>query len=725
MKALLKKLPLLIVVIGIILFTNCKSESSIDEKVESILKQLTLEEKIGMIHGSGKFTNGGVPRLGIPELRMSDGPCGVRMEMNRDDWGSPDWTNDNGLYLPAGTALAATWDTSLARLMGTALGQEAKIRGKNVQLAPGINIIRTPLCGRNWEYMSEDPFFITQMVVPLIQGLQSNGVAACVKHYALNNQEVDRGTIDVNVSERALREIYLPGFEAAVKDAKSLTIMGSYNKFRGQYATYNKYLIMDILKGEWNFKGVVISDWDACHNTIEAAENGLDIEMGTEMKFDEYYMAKPLLDSVKAGKVDIRNIDDKVRRILRLVLELNLLNEKPFDTTGMYAKLAIPERIVVAKKVAEESVVLLKNNGNMLPLNLENIKTIALIGDNADRKHSLGGGSTTLKARYEVTPLEALKKKLGDKIEIKFARGFYAPDIRWGKDEFRNKADEKLAKEAIDLAKKSDLVLYFGGLNHNWGNDAEAADKPDLSLPYGQDNLIKELIKANPKTVVVLLCGSPLDLTPWMDKVPAILQTSFLGMEAGTVITEALLGEINPSGKLTMTFPKKLSDSPEFALGEYPGKDGKVNYNEGLLVGYRYYDTKNVEPLFPFGYGLSYTKFDYSNLILPAEMNLANGKIEVSCEIKNIGKVEGKEIVQLYVHEKECKVERPIKELKAFTKVSLKPGESKKVSLAFDKKAFAYYDDVKKDWVVNPGKFDILIGASSADIRLKGETTIK
>ncbi len=724
-----KTIKFLIIPICLLSLTGY-DKSSTDNKIDKLLSQLTLEEKINMIHASGLFTSGGVPRIGIPELRMSDGPCGIRMEINKENWNPAGWNNDNGTYFPAQTALAATWDTSLARKFGIALGQESKIRGKHIQLAPGINVIRTPLNGRNWEYMSEDPYLISSLVVPLIQGLQSNGIAACVKHYALNNQETERNSIDVNVDERTLREIYLPGFEAAIKDAGSLSIMGAYNQFRRQHAAYNEYLIEDILRGEWGFKGIVISDWGACHSTLEAALCGLDIEMGDhDTPFNQYFMADPLINEIKRGKVDVKYIDEKVKRILYVMHKLNIMNEHKFDTTGMYAKLAAPERIAIAKQIAEESIVLLKNNDNFLPIDISKIKSIAVIGDNATRKHSLGGGSTTVKARYEITPLEALQKKLEGKVQVNFAKGYDVPEPTW-KRIFRpsqslssifDTISEERIKEAVEVAKKSDCVLIFGGLNHNWGNDSEGSDKPSMKLPYGQDKLISEILKVNPRTAVILLCGSPVGLGDWYNSVPALLQNSYLGMEEGNALAEVIFGEINPSGKLTMTFPKKLEDSPANAFGDYPGFLGKEEYKEGLLVGYRYYDTKNIEPMFPFGYGLSYTQFEYSNLTLPKEINNNNDECKVSFDVKNIGTHAGKEISQVYVRDVECSVERPFKELKGFNKIDLNPGETKTITVKLNKRAFQFYDPLKKQWISEPGKFEIIIGSSSKDIRLKGE----
>jgi len=703
------------------------ADQKLQAKADSLLSQLTLEEKIAMIHARTKFSTGAVPRLGIPSLRMSDGPCGVRMEINLDNFDPIGWGNDDGIYLPALTAVASTWNPELAEETGTILGQETRIRGKHIQLAPGINIHRSPLNGRNWEYMSEDPFLISKLVVPLIQGLQSNGVAACVKHFALNNQETNRCTVNVKADERALREIYLPGFEAAVKEGGALAVMGSYNKFRGQYATYNKHLVQDILKGEWGFKGTVISDWDAAHNTLEAGNDGLDIEMGTERPYDKYFMAKPMFDAVKQGLVSEKSIDDKVRRILYVMLKLNAINEAPFDTTGMRAKLAIPKRCMATRKVAEEAIVLLKNSNNILPLDISKMKSLAVIGANAIAKHSFGGGSTTIEARYEITPLEGLQKKLGNKVKINYTPG-YPQTLKSDWQNYDNTLDTispKMIAEAVEVAKKSDYVIIFGGLNHNFKLEAEGVDRKNMKLPYGQDLLISEVVKANPKTIVVLLCGSPVELGGWFHSVPGLLQNSFLGMEAGNALAEVIFGDVNPSGKLPYTFPKKLADSPDHALGEYPGKDGIIHYNEGLYVGYRYYDSKKVEPMFPFGYGLSYTQFKYSDLTVPKEIIGSSDSVVVHFNIKNTGQYDGKEVAQLYIHEQKCTFERPLKELKGFAKVSLKAGETKTVKITLNKRAFQFYNPAKKAWVAEPGIFDLLVGSSSRDIRLKGETILK
>lgn len=706
-----KQIFMLIAGISIFLLNACKTQESVDQKVEKLFSQLTLEEKVSMIHGNTYFTTPAIPRLGIPALHLSDGPCGVREENAPNSWASANWTNDATAYFPALTSLASTWNTDLATEFGNAYGEEAVARGKDIMLAPGINIHRTPLNGRNWEYMSEDPFLVSRMAVNYIKAAQSKGIAVCAKHYALNNQEQDRGTINVEASERALREIYLPAFEAAVKEGGVLSVMGSYNKFRGKFACQNPYLLQDILKGEWGFKGLVMSDWGATHNTMEAATNGLDLEMLPIDSLGNYYLGQPLLDSIKAGKLDAKVIDDKVKRILYVMVKLNIIGKSEPDTTGMAARLGTPEHAKTALKIAEESVILLKNN-QALPLNFKNIKTLAVIGDNATRKHAHGGGSTTIKAKYEITPLEGLQTKLGNTVKISFAQGYNSSrDLK--------ATNQKLIAEAVKTAAVADAVLIFGGLNHEPGLDCEGSDKPDIKLPYGQDELIKAVIKANPNTVVVMIAGSPVEMGTWISDVKGLLYTSYIGMETGTALAETLAGDINPSGKLTYTIPYKLEDSPSYVLGEYPGKNGTEKYNDDIWVGYRYYDTKIVKPLFPFGFGLSYTTFSYGNYKVEQSPKSDSLICTVSFDIKNTGKVDGKEIAQVYVRDLESTLPRPLKELKGFAKVSLKAGESKMVQVILDKRAFQYYDPAKKQWVLEPGKFEILTGSSSDNILLK------
>lgn len=696
---------------------SCKTEETTDQKVQKLFEQLTLEEKVSLIHGNTWFTTPAIPRLGIPALHLSDGPCGVREEINPFNWGEAKWNNDSTAYFPALTSLAATWNTDLATDFGVAYAEEAIVRGKDIMLAPGMNIHRTPLNGRNWEYLSEDPFLTSRLSVNFIRSAQQNGIGVCAKHFALNNQEFERGTINVEVSERALREIYLPAFETAVKEGEVLSVMGAYNKFRGQYACENPYLLQTILKGEWGFRGMVMSDWGATHNTMEAAKSGLDLEMlpweGTK---DSYYMGQPLLDSIKAGKLDAKVIDDKVKRILYVMVKLNLIGKAEPDTTGMQARLGTPNRAKTALRIAEESVILLKNE-QVLPLDLKKIKTLAVIGDNATRKHARGGGSTTIKAKYEITPLEGLQIRLGNSVKINFAQGYaVSKNLKM--------VNRAMIAEAVKAAAESDAVIVFGGLNHEPGNDCEGTDKPDMKLPYGQDELIKAVLKANPNTVVVMIAGTPVDMGVWISEVKGLVYTSYLGMETGTALANILTGDVNPSGKLPYTLPVKLEDSPSYVLGEYPGKNGVVNYYDDLLVGYRYFDTKNVKPLFPFGFGLSYTSFSYENYKVKISGKNESLTCSVSFDITNTGNVDGKEIAQVYVSDPQSAFPRPYKELKGFSKVSLKAGETKRVEVILNERAFQYYNPDKKQWVLEPGTFKILVGASSDNIRLKQEINL-
>lgn len=688
--------------------------TSVEGRIDSLINAMTIEEKVAMIHSESSFTSGGVKRLGIPSWVMSDGPHGVRKE-HGTDYAPDEGAADSATYLPVGVTLASTWNPELGYAYGKVLGAEANNRGKDVILGPGVNIIRTPLNGRNFEYMSEDPYLISKMVVGYIKGVQDQGVSASVKHYAANNQEIERNTIDVQMSERALREIYLPGFKAAVQEGDVNTVMGSYNKFRGQYATHNEYLMNTILKGEWGFKGVVMSDWGAVHNTMEAINNGTDLEMGTDLSlgpnpdYGKYFLGDTVISLVKSGAVDVKLIDEKVRRILRIMFKTHMFDKRQpgaFNTDQHQA---------TALKVAEEGIVLLKNDG-MLPLDLNRIKTIAVIGANGDRKHAGAGGSSQVNAKYEITPLAGIRKIAGDKINV-----VYAPGYEIIKD---GKANAGLIRDAVAAASKADVVIYVGGWIHGFSDawndnafDSESVDKPSMVLPFGQDQLIQAVQKANPNTMVILNSGAASDMNGWVKNVKALIQAWYPGMEGGTALANIIFGKVNPSGKLPMTFPVKLEDSPAHALGEYPGKNGVVNYNEGILVGYRYYDTKKVAPLFPFGHGLSYTTFTYENMTLTK----GNQSATVKFTLANNGKVAGAEVVQVYVKDNVSTVERPEKELKAFSKVFLQPGESKVVELTLGEDAFSYYDENKKQWTLEPGKFTILLGGSSRDIRLSGE----
>jgi beta-glucosidase len=685
-------------------------------KITRLIKKMTLEEKVNMIHASSSFTSGGVKRLGIPELVMSDGPHGVRSEHGRG-YDAIANVNDAGTYLPTGNTLAATWNPALGYAFGAVLGSEAKYRGKDVILGPGINIIRSPLNGRNFEYLSEDPYLVSQMAVGYIKGVQDQGISACIKHFAANNEEADRGTVDVQMSERALREIYLPGFKAAITIGGVNTAMGSYNKFRGQYATENAYLINKILKGEWRFKGVLMSDWGAVHNTMEALQNGTDLEMGTDLNmlpnpnYHKFFMGDTVVSLVKSGKISIALIDDKVRRVLRIMYKTHMLG----GTTRTPGAYNTAEHQQTALKIAEEGIVLLKNEGQVLPLKKAAVKSIAVIGNNADRENALGGGSSQVKAKYEITPLHGLKNLLGNSVNIQYAQGY-----KIAKDAV---ADPQLIQQAVDAATKADAAIIFCGWTHGydynaWGDnafDAEGVDKPNMNMPFGQDELIKAVLKANPNTVVVLMGGGPIDIGQWVGQSKAIIEGWYPGMEGGNALAKILFGEVNPSGKLPMTFPKKLEESPAHKLGEFPGVNGTVHYNEGIFVGYRYFDTYKIEPQFAFGHGLSYTTFDYSKLTLQKG---AGKTAVVKFIIKNTGKVAGAEVAQLYVKQTRPSVERPDKELKAFKKVFLQPGESREVSFILNQDAFSYYDEKKNNWVADAGQYNILVGSSSRDIRV-------
>ncbi|HLP76260.1 MAG TPA: glycoside hydrolase family 3 C-terminal domain-containing protein, partial [Candidatus Paceibacterota bacterium] len=672
----------------------------LESRVEDLLGRLTLEEKISLLHGDSKFTTAAIPRLGIPRRWLSDGPHGVREDIGPDTWNPAGRTDDFATAMPAGICLAATWNPDLGFRVGEAIGQEARARGKDIMLGPGVNILRTPLCGRNFEYLGEDPFLAARMCVGYIRGEQSAGVASCVKHFALNNQEFERGTINVEVDERALRELYLPAFDAAVREAGVWTVMGAYNRFRGQQCCHNDYLLNKILKEEWGFKGLVMSDWSGTHDTRESVFNGLDLEMGTEGKYSNFYLAQPYLDLLKKGEVPMSGLDDKVRRNLRVMLATGVL-----DAQRKPGSINTAAHQTVARQVAEEGIVLLKNEKQTLPLDAGKLKTIAVIGENATRLHSAGGDSSGIKAFYEITSLQGIVSRAGKSVNVIYSEGY------------RKNGGADLAERAVLAAKSADAVIYIGGLNHDRGFDCEGADRKDLKLPYGQDELIQKIVAANPKTVVVLE-GTMVEMDAWLDKVPALLQAWFPGMEGGNALARVLFGDINPSGKLPATFPKKLSDSPAHALGNYPGTNGTVTYAEGVLVGYRWFDTKNIEPLFPFGFGLSYTTFKYSNLkLVPAAGS--NEVVTAQFEIENTGKVAGAEVAQLYVHQKNPRLTRPEKDLKGFKKISLKPGEKQTVSIPLNKAAFAYYDDTKKSWVTDNDSFEILVGGSSRDIRLR------
>jgi beta-glucosidase len=716
---------ILLLLLGSFSLGTLKAQTAFDTaaKIQSLIQQLTLEEKVNMIHASSSFTSGGVPRLRIPEFVTSDGPHGVRPEHGRD-WVLDNNSLDSGTYLPTGVCLAATWNPKLGYDYGAVLGSEAAYRGKNIILGPGINIIRSPLNGRNFEYQSEDPYLVSKMVVGYITGVQDQGISACVKHYLANNQESKRTTINVEMSERALREIYMPGFKAAVQKAGVNTLMSSYNKFRGQWVSHSNYLLNQVLKKEWGFKGLVMSDWDAVHSTSQAYWNGLDLEMGTDLGmmpkpvYGKFYLGDTIVSLIKAGKLPEYLLNDKVRRILYVMYKTGMIESK--QNKGSYNTVAHQQ---TAARVAEEGIVLLKNENNILPFNKSKIKSIAVIGYNAERKQSMGGGSSQVRAFYEITPLIGLRNIGGKKVTVNYAKGYNI--VRNGG------ANQALIDEAVAAAKKSDVVVYVGGSTHGynynvWSDnafDAEDTDKPDMKMPFGQDELLAAILKANPKTVVVLLGGGAVDMNSWLSATPAVLQAWYPGLEGGNALAKIIFGEVNPSGKLPMTFPKKLQDNPSYALGEYPGDTAKsliVHYHDDIYVGYRYYDTYKVKPQFAFGHGLSYTSFVYSDLKVTA-----NGKkATVTFNIRNTGKIAGTETAQLYVHQQNSLLPRPEKELKGFDKIQLGAGEQKTITIELDEEAFKYFNDVQNQWTMDGGTYEILVGAASDQIKLKGSVQL-
>ena len=712
---------------------------SMEQQIENILSRLTLEEKIAMTHAQSKFSSPGVKRLGIPEFWTTDGPHGIRPEVLWDEWDQAGWTNDSCVAFPALTCLAATWNPDMSLLYGKSIGEEARYRDKDVLLGPGVNIYRTPLNGRNFEYMGEDPYLTSKMVVPYIQGVQQNGVAACVKHYALNNQEINRHTTNVIVDDRALYEIYLPAFKAAVQEGKAWAIMGSYNLYQNQHGCHNQRLLNDILKGEWGFDGVVISDWGGTHDTEEAIRNGLDMEFGswtnglsdgTSNAYDNYYLAAPYLKLIKEGKVGTKELDDKVRRILRLAFRTTMNRNKP------YGSLCSEEHYEAARRIGEEGIVLLKNNGNLLPLNLNEMKRIAVVGENAIKMMTVGGGSSSLKVQHEVSPLEGIRRRIGDKAEIVYARGYVGDPsgeyngVKSGQDLTDNRTPEELMAEAVRIAQEADCVIFIGGLNKSAGQDCEDADRKSLNLSYGQDKLIAALAEVNKNIIVVNISGNAIAM-PWVKEVPAIVQAWFLGSEAGNSIASVLVGDVNPSGKLPFTFPASLEDVGAHKLGEYPGvmrTDGNniwdEKYNEGIFVGYRWADKEKTTPLFPFGHGLSYTTFAYGKAVVDKKTCNPDETLTVTVPITNTGKREGAEVVQLYIRDVKSTLPRPVKELKGFKKIKLMPGETCEVAFTIDKEALSYFDDIRHEWVVEPGKFEAILASSAVDVRSKVTFTL-
>ena len=694
---------------------------SLEARVEDALSRMTLEEKVGILHAQSKFSSAGVPRLGIPELWTTDGPHGIRPEVKWDEWDQAGWTNDSCTAYPALTCLAASWSEEMSALYGKSIGEEARYREKDVLLGPGVNIYRTPLCGRNFEYMGEDPYLAGKMAVPYIQEVQKNGVAVCVKHFALNNQEAKRHYYNAVVDDRTLYEIYLPAFKTAVQEGGAWSIMGAYNLFEGEHLCHNNRMLNKILKEEWGFDGVVISDWGGTHNTEQAIANGLDLEMGTGtngldskygQSYNAYNLALPYLERIKDGRASMEVLDDKVRRVLRLNFRTAMNSNKPFGSLNS------PEHNAAARRIAGEGIVLLKNEDNILPIDLEKTKKILVVGENAIKKMTVGGGSSSLKAQHECTPIAGLREAVGDKAQIVYQRGYVGDLLRrynsvdTGIDLTDPRSEEQLIADAVAEAADADLILFFGGLNKSKYQDTEGSDRRSMALPYAQDKMIEALAEVNDNIVVLIVSGNAVAM-PWIDKVDGVVETWFLGSQAGHAIADVLLGKVNPSGKLPFTFPVKLEDNGAHALNAYHKDSLTVEYKEGIFVGYRWAEKHNIKPLFAFGHGLSYTTFEYGE----AKCSKSGAGFKVTVDVTNTGSREGKEIVQLYISDEEASLERPVKELKGFRKVTLAPGETKKVSFEINEDMLKFYDPAQKAWVLEKGKFTAHVGAASDDIR--------
>lgn len=716
---------------------------NIEERIEDALSRMTLDEKIAVIHAQSKFSSAGIKRLGFPDFWTDDGPHGVRPDVLWDEWEQAGQTNDSCVAFPALSCLAATWNPQMARLYGESLGEEALYRNKAMILGPGVNIYRTPLNGRNFEYMGEDPWLASRMVVPYVQGLQSKGVAACVKHYALNNDEDFRHQVNVIVDDRTLHEIYLPAFRAAVTEGHAWGIMGAYNLYRNQHNCHNDILLNQILKRDWQFDGVVVSDWGGAHNTEEAIKNGLDLEFGTwtdgltmgkTNAYDNYYLADAYKRLIREGKYTERELNDKVRRVLRLFFRTTMNKHKG------YGFLCSESHYEVARSIAEEGIVLLKNdkvktkkNGaamSLLPLRLDDAKRILVVGENAIKMMTVGGGSSSLKAQFEILPLDGLRKAIGDKVEIDYARGYVGDTVQSyngvtvGKSLYETRTADVLRNEAVEKAKGADYVIFFGGLNKSDFQDCEGHDRKQYGLPYGQDELVEALLTVNKNFVFVNISGNAVAM-PWMSRVPAIVQGWFLGSETGEALANVLLGIVNPSGKLPFTWHAALNDVPAHRLNAYPGiwrtQHDIIDeeYKEGLFVGYRGVDKYKTKPLFAFGHGLSYTSFTLGKAIADKSEMTHEDKISFTLSVTNTGSCAGSEVVQLYVSDVKSSLPRPLKELKAFKKVFLQPGETQNVTLTIDVDALSFYDDSKQNWVAEPGDFMALIGTSSDHLTSK------
>ena len=721
----------------------------VEQRIDDALARMTLDEKIAVIHAQSKFSSPGVKRLGFPDFWTDDGPHGVRPDVLWDEWEQAGQSNDSCVAFPALTCLAATWNPQMARLYGESLGEEALYRGKAMILGPGVNINRTPLGGRNFEYMGEDPWLASRMVVPYIQGLQSKGVAACVKHYALNNDEEYRHQVNVVVSDRALHEIYLPAFKAAVTEAGTWGLMGAYNLYQDQHNCHNNIMLNQILKGDWHYDGVVVSDWGGCHDTDQAIRNGLDMEFGTwtdgltmgaTNAYDNYHLALGYKRMIQEGKYTTKELNDKVRRILRLFYRTTMQRQKP------YGFLCSDSHYEAALKIAQEGIVLLKNekikelkNERLLPLDVKNVKRILVVGENAIKMMTVGGGSSSLKVQREILPLDGLTSKLStlnSQLSIDYSRGYVGDTVQSyngvtvGRSIAETRSADELLKEAVEKARGADYVIVFGGLNKSNYQDCEGHDRKEYGLPYGQDQLVEALAKVNKNIVFVNISGNAVAM-PWADKVPAIVQGWFIGSEAGEALANVLCGDVNPSGKLPFTWFQRLEDCGAHALGAFPGtwrEDYKIideEYKEGIYVGYRWTDKQKIRPLFAFGHGLSYTTFKLGKLTASSQQLTANSQMTFTVPVTNTGTRAGSETVQLYISDKKASVDRPVKELKAFQKVFLQPGETREVELTIGVDALSFYDEATHQWKAEPGKFEALVGTASDQITEKCEFELK
>lgn len=711
-----------------------------EQRIDDAISRMTLAEKIRIIHAQSKFSSAGVPRLGFPDFWTDDGPHGVRPDVLWDEWEQAGQTNDSCVAFPALTCLAASWNPQMSRIYGEALGEEALYRGKDMILGPGVNINRTPLNGRNFEYMGEDPFLASVMVVPYIQGLQSKGVAACVKHYCLNNDEEYRHQVNVIVSDRALHEIYLPAFKAAVEKGKTWGIMGSYNLYKNEHNCHNQWTLNKILKGDWKYDGVVVSDWGGAHDLEQSVKNGLDIEFGTwtdgltmgaTNAYDNYYLSLPYMRAIQEGKFTQKELNDKVRRVLRLFYRTTMNPNRP------HGFLCSESHYAAARQIAEEGIVLLQNKNNVLPINTQKAKRVLVVGENAIKMMTVGGGSSSLKVQHEISPLEGLKARLAkDGIDVDYARGYVGDvtgnynGVTTGQNLNDNRSEAELIAEAIEKAKTADYVIMFGGLNKSGFQDCEGHDRKQFELPYNQDKLIEALAKANKNFVYVNISGNAVAM-PWKEKVAGIVQGWFIGSESGEALASILTGDANPCGKLPFTWVNSLNEVGAHALNTYPGtwrKEGGTNtkgniideeYKEGIYVGYRWTDKERIKPTFAFGHGQSYTQFAISNLRSDKSDLTQDDTIAFTVNVKNTGKRAGSEVVQLYIHDVKSSVDRPKKELKGFQKVYLQPGENKDVTITINKEALSFYDESSSSWKAEAGKFEALVGNASDNLKLK------